>query len=127
MTSLQGVRVLLVEDESLVAMLVEDLLAELGCEVVDSPANVEDALHAVETGGFDVAVLDVNLAGEHVDPVAGALVSRSIPIVFASGYGRDGVSRPFASAPVLAKPYNIQELAQALRAALGGDRVRATV
>jgi CheY-like chemotaxis protein len=120
--SLRGIRLLLVEDESLVAMLVEDLLAELGCEVVASPASVKDALPAVEAGGFDVALLDVNIAGEHVEPVAEALAARGIPVVFASGYGRHGVPSRYAAAPMLAKPFDIHELAQALSASLQGHR-----
>jgi CheY-like chemotaxis protein len=115
---MQGKRVLVVEDESLVAMLVEDLLAELGCTVSGSPATVADALAAVAGGGFDVALLDVNLAGERVDPVADALVACQVPFAFASGYGAAGVPAAHADAPIIAKPFRLQDLAQALASAL---------
>ena len=111
-------RVLLVEDDSLVAMLVEDMLDELGFAVHGSAASVDAALEAVAKGGFDVAMLDVNLAGQPVFPVAEALDARGIPFVFASGYGAGGVPEAWAGRPVAAKPFRVDDLDAVLRAAL---------
>ncbi len=111
-------RVLLVEDDSLVAMLVEDMLDELGFRVQTSAANLSAALAAVAGGGFDLAVLDVNLAGEPVFPVAEALDAAKIPFIFASGYGAGGVPEAWAGRPVAAKPFRVDDLDAVLQAAL---------
>ena len=111
-------RVLVVEDESLLAMLIEDVLAGEGWEVVASAATVAEALAAVEQGGFDVALLDVNVAGEEMFPVAEALLRRELPLLFASGYGSHGVRRDLRHLPVIAKPFHPAALVEALRAAV---------
>lgn len=111
-------RVLLVEDDSLVAMLVEDMLDELGFSLHDNPASVSAALSAVAKGGFDLAVLDVNLAGQPVFPVAEALDAAHIPFVFASGYGKAGLPEAWAGRPVAAKPFRLEDLEAVLNAAL---------
>ncbi|MBW8733780.1 MAG: response regulator [Asticcacaulis sp.] len=103
-------RVLLVEDDSLVAMLVEDMLDEIGYAPHDNPATVAAALTAVAKGGFDLAILDVNLAGQPVFPVAEALDAVDIPFVFASGYGAGGLPDAWASRPVVAKPFLLEDL-----------------
>ncbi len=110
-------RVLLVEDDTLVAMLVEDMLDELGYAMHDNPATVAGALSAVEAGGFDLAILDVNLAGQPVFPVADALDAAGIPFVFASGYGAGGVPAAWSGYPVAAKPFRIDDLNAALATA----------
>ena len=120
MPGLDGLQVLLVEDESLVAITVEDMLADLGCTVVASAATLTEALIRVDAGGFDLAVLDVNLDGERVFPAADALRRTSIPFVFATGYGWHGLRSDFRDTPVLTKPYRRTELERALRAALSG-------
>ena len=111
-------RVLLVEDDSLVAILVEDMLDELGFTLHGNAASVSAALGAVAKGGFDVAVLDVNLAGQPVFPVAEALDAANIPFVFASGYGRGGVPDAWKERPVAAKPFRMEDLESVLNAAL---------
>lgn len=116
MTSLSGMSVLLVEDEPVVAMDVEDLLMELGCNVVGPCHRLSAALKAARDKPFDVAVLDVNLNGEESYPVAQALVERSIPFIFATGFGHRG--NPFPHAPTLAKPYAREELEAAIIRAL---------
>lgn len=103
-----------VEDEALVAMLLEDLLFELGCRVVDSVGSVSGALDRIENTVADGAVLDVNIGGEKVFPVADALAARGIPFLFATGYGPGGLAELYPSAPVLTKPYTSDALAQAL-------------
>jgi two-component SAPR family response regulator len=109
-------RVLLVEDEGLVAIMMEDLLADLGCEVVGSCDSVRSALQWLEMTPQppDGAVLDVNLGGEPVYPVAEVLVSRSIPFAFATGYGSLPDAR-FEGVPVLAKPVNADRLEDVIR------------
>jgi two-component SAPR family response regulator len=112
-----GPRVLLVEDEGLVAMMMEDLLADLGCEVVGSCDSIASALEWLDgaKGGLDGAVLDVNLGGELVYPVAEALAARQIPFAFTTGYGVLPESR-FEAVTILTKPVNIHKLEEAVRA-----------
>jgi len=90
------------------------MLTELGHEVVTIAPRVSAALAAVETESFDLAVLDVRLYGESVDPVAEALTAKGIPFVFATGYGRDGVAEPYRNRPVLQKPFSKDDLGRAI-------------
>jgi DNA-binding response OmpR family regulator len=115
---LAGKRVLLVEDEPIVAMDVEDMLLELGCEVIGPCPRLSAALEAAHFQSIDVAVLDVNLNGEESYPVAQALRDRSIPFAFATGFGER--KTPFPEAPTLTKPYGSQQLEAALVRALEG-------
>ena len=105
--SLAGLRLLVVEDEAMVAMMVEDMLMELGCVVVDVAGTVSRglALVADEALALDGAILDVNLGGEKVYPVAAALAARRVPFVFCTGYGVAGIAPDFIHVPVLSKPY----------------------
>lgn len=105
-------RVILVEDESLVALMMEDLLSELGCEVVASFGVLKEAMEWLDDseGDLDGALLDVNLGGEMVFPLAAALTEKQVPFVFATGYGALADDR-FVSAPLLHKPVNIGDLA----------------
>ena len=124
---LAGLRILLVEDEALVAMLIEGMLEELGCQVVEWAANVPAALRAVERDGFDGALLDVNLSGAPVYPVAELLAGRSLPFIFVTGYGRtaDSLGR-FPHAAVLKKPFDRAELGRMLREQIAGPPDRAS-
>ncbi len=119
--ALKGRRVLVVEDETMIAMLVEDMLADLGCAVV-GPAHGLDAALALAAGEetIDAAVLDVNLSGRPVFPVADALRARGVPTIFATGYGESGLREADAGATVLQKPFRAADLARALGEALGG-------
>lgn len=112
MTSLAGMRVLLVEDEPVVAMHIEDMLLELGCDVIGPCPRLSAGLEAARSERIDVAVLDVNLNGEASYPVAQALRDRSIPFVFATGFGERRTF--FPEAPTLTKPYRSDELEAAL-------------
>lgn len=119
-STLHGRRVLVVEDETMIAMLVEDMLDELGCAVV-GPAHALDvalALAKTETD-LDAALLDVNLAGQSVFPVADALRAKGVPAVFSTGYGEVGLKGHYRDAPVLQKPFRAGDLERALTAALG--------
>lgn len=113
-----GLRVLVVEDEGPIAMLVEDMLGDLGCTVVASAASVPEALECLSQQDLQFALLDINLAGRKIDPVADELARLGIPFAFASGYGRAGLRDDFQSRPVVQKPFRASELAEAIRAAL---------
>jgi CheY-like chemotaxis protein len=110
-------RILVVEDEMLVAMNIEDMLLALGHEVAGIAGRLVPALALATEGDFDLAMLDVNLAGETSFPVADVLRDRGIPFVFATGYGIDGIREDYRAAPVLQKPFRAGELAAALAAA----------
>ncbi|TCM50798.1 CheY-like chemotaxis protein [Rhizobium sp. PP-F2F-G48] len=112
--TLAGKRVLVVEDEMLVAMTLEDTLIDLGLVVVGVAMHLEEALERASHERLDVAVLDINLNGERSYPVADMLQARGIPFIFASGYGHTDRGTAFPDTPTLAKPYHPDELAQAL-------------
>lgn len=118
--SLAGRRILVVEDEAIVAMLVEDLLDELGCVVVGPAARIEDALRCIESDEIDAAVLDVNLYGERSYPVADALAARNLPFVFVTGYGQSGLDREYRDRPVVQKPFTLEVLQSALARLISG-------
>lgn len=105
MTSFTGLRVLLVEDEGAIAMLIEEMLEDLGCTVVASVAQLAKALQVANVVDVDLAILDVNLAGERVFPAARILRARNIPFLFSTGYGVSGLPAEFADCPVLHKPF----------------------
>jgi CheY-like chemotaxis protein len=118
--ALNGTRVLLVEDEALVAMLLEDMLLDHGCRVVATGARLDEALiHANDlTLEFDVALLDLNLAGENTFQVAAALAARDIPFAFSTGYGAGGLPPEWRDRPTLQKPFTGEDMARALHLAL---------
>jgi len=111
-------RVLVVEDETVISMLLEECLYELGCEVTEVASQLKDAMVKALGLEIDAAVLDVNLGGELSYPVAQALRGRGVPIVFATGYGASGLPENLRDAPILAKPFRKAQLADALRRAL---------
>lgn len=108
--ALEGVRVLVVEDEFLVATLIEDMLSSAGCVVSGPFPRVAEALDAVDQGTYDAAVLDVNLGGDRVDPVADALSRRNVPFAFVTGYGTVGLPGEHADRPRLCKPFKMADL-----------------
>jgi len=108
-------QILIVEDEPLIAMMLEDFLELLDKGVAGSVDTVADALTRIEQGGVDGAILDVNLrGGEKSTPVAEALAAKNIPFVFATGGGDDGVDARFRDRPRLQKPFTMDGVAQAL-------------
>jgi len=115
-----GRRILVVEDEMMIRMLLEDMLGELGYTVAAEAAKIDEALAAAKTGEFDVAILDVNLNGESISPVADALAARGTPFVFATGYGERGLPEAYRDRPTLKKPFQIDGLGRTLESALGG-------
>jgi CheY-like chemotaxis protein len=111
---LAGRRVLVVEDEIFVAMLVEGLLLDLGCDVVGPVSNVADALVLVANERLDAAVLDVNLGAERVFPVADRLTTSAVPFVFVTGYDRTALTETYSSHPMIQKPFEPLEFGEAL-------------
>jgi CheY-like chemotaxis protein len=115
---LAGRRVLVIEDESMVMMLLQDMLGDIGCVVVDSASRFDEAIAKARTSAFDVAILDVNLNGERTFPIAEVLTERGQRFAFATGYGVGSLPPRFGGRPVLQKPFQQQELERVLRAAL---------
>ncbi len=108
---LAGLRILVVEDEMVLVMFIEELLADSGCEAVASAATVEQALALVDSQQpFDVGMLDLNLKGALSYPVADALAARKVPFLFATGYGTHGINDRYRDRPVLQKPFDFEEL-----------------
>ena len=115
---LQGKAVLVVEDEPMIAMLLEDVLAELGCRVVGPATNLVQAQALFEDRGCDAAVVDLNLNGTMAHPLIVRLREHNIPVIVASGYGSQSPDLP-GGCVMLPKPYAIPHVEQALRACLG--------
>ncbi len=107
-------RILVVEDEALVAMLVEDALMDAGFSIIGPAATVEEAMRLLNDEKPDAVVLDLNLAGETSTPVADELAARGIPYVIATGYGAAGLPAGHQKAMVLAKPYDPSDLTAVL-------------
>lgn len=119
---LSGKRILLVEDEALVAMLLEDMVLELGAVVVGPESRLETAIYSAETADLDAAILDINLGGRRSYGVADALRLRGVPFAFATGYGESGVDPAHRGVPVLIKPYSDDDVARVLtRLLTAGD------
>ena len=112
--------VLIVEDEPLISMMLEDFLDSLGHSVAGTCENVPDALERVEQGGFDVAIIDVNLNGRQVWPVADRLAEKNIPYVLATGGHIEPPPAAHAGVPVLSKPYTLDSIEPVLDEACGG-------
>lgn len=117
---LAGKRVLIVEDEPIVAMMLEDILLGLSAEVVGPALTLASALAHVSDDALDAAILDLNLNGTRSIPVADALKSKGVPFIFATGYGQH-IGAAHADAPLIEKPYRPDHLEAALRAALRRD------
>jgi len=103
-------RLLVVEDELLVSMLIEEMLIGLGVTVIGPHVRLADALAAAKVERFDGAVLDINLAGEQADPLADLLMAKGIPFVFITGYQRESLDRRYVNVPVLQKPIDAAAL-----------------
>jgi DNA-binding response OmpR family regulator len=114
MTTREARRVLIVEDEFLVAMLLEDLLSEMGHRVVACVAQVDEATKLADEADIDFAILDINLGGVKSFPVAEILRRRRIPFMFATGYGTDGLAREYHNELTVRKPYEPRELERAI-------------
>lgn len=121
---LSDLRVLVIEDEGLIMMLLEEHLADLGCHVAATASRLDDAMVQARSAPINMAILDVNLAGKLSYPVAMLLIERGIPFIFATGYGAPALPAEMAHIPVLAKPFFRDQLAKALAKAHGArDKV----
>jgi CheY-like chemotaxis protein len=118
--TLRGRRILIVEDESMVIMLLEDFLADIGCELAGVASRLNEAMAQVAAPSFDAAILDVNLNGQQTFSLAREIISRGRAVVFATGYGASTLPPDLRHVPVLQKPFHQQDLERTLRAALGG-------
>jgi CheY-like chemotaxis protein len=121
---LTGTRVLVVDDEAIIVMLIEAILEGLECKVVGTATFFQDALEKARSLPIDVALLDVNLAGEMSYPVAEVLQSRNIPFAFVTGYGAVTFPSGLRVAPVLAKPFKPDQLVKILRDTITGANAR---
>ena len=119
MKTLSSLKVLVVEDEALVSMLVEDMLTDLGCAIVGPAAEIEEALRLAGSADIDAALLDVNLGGRPIFPVADALKARGVPFAFASGSGEAGLTDDHRGAAVLQKPFREADLRRVLEGLVG--------
>jgi CheY-like chemotaxis protein len=117
--ALRGRRILIVEDESMVMMLMQDFLEDIGCEVAGVASRLNEALGQVETLAFDAAILDVNLHGQQTFALARDIIGRGRALVFATGYGASTLPPDLRDVPVLQKPFHQQDLERTLWAALG--------
>jgi DNA-binding response OmpR family regulator len=120
--SLLGRRILIVEDEPLVSLVLCDWLEEEQAKVVGPAASIEEASHLVDIGSLDAAILDVNVAGRTVFAVADLLAARGVPFLFTTGYDAAELPLRFADAAVLQKPFLIQHLAAALSRVMAAPR-----
>jgi CheY-like chemotaxis protein len=111
---LSGRRVLVVEDEMLVLIMIEDMLADLGCQSVTSAATVDKALALIDAQAFDVALLDMNLNGNDSHAVAEVLSARGVPFVYSTGNTGQSLRDGYSDRPVLKKPFKYEELAAIL-------------
>jgi CheY-like chemotaxis protein len=114
-------RILVVEDELMIRMLLEDMLAELGYTVAAEASRLDEALEAARIADFDIAILDVNLSGQPISPVADVLAARGMPFVFATGYGERGLPDAYRDRPTLKKPFQLDSLKRTLQSALDGE------
>ena len=117
---LQNLRVLVVEDEALVAMMIEDFLSDAGCVVVGPAATVAEAMDLLRHNSIDAATLDVNLGTEEVRPVAEILEAAGTPFILVSGYDRENVFQLYRRWPLLQKPFTRESLTRTLTRVLAG-------
>jgi CheY-like chemotaxis protein len=110
-----GLKVFVVEDEAMIRMLVGDMLEELGHGVSAETGDINQAIQLAQSAEYDVAILDVNVNGSAVTPVAEMIKARGLPFIFATGYGSDGVPEGFRDRPALQKPFQQQALAAVIR------------
>ena len=114
-----GCRVLVVEDETLIALLIEDMLAAMDCEIVGPIGKLETAIQIAQEGKFDIAILDVTIRGGKVYPVAEHLLARGVPFVLASGYGDWALPPSLRDQRRLTKPFTAAELEEQVRLLFG--------
>lgn len=115
---LTGVRIVVVEDESLVSMLLEDMLGDLGCTVVAAASELDEAMAKLSSTAYDAVILDVNLNGARTFAIAEMLARNGMPFVFSTGYGADGIPEHLRAVPIMSKPFSRRDVERGLAAAL---------
>ncbi|MGC1860827.1 MAG: response regulator [Methylocystis sp.] len=115
---LQGLRILIVEDNPYIVLALEEMLVEQGLVIAGVASTIEQALHLAASGQIDLALLDVNIGERKIDPVAETLTRRKKPFIFTTGCGRAGLPEAFLDRPIVEKPFYIEEILQTLRSAL---------
>ena len=113
-----GGSVFLVEDEVMIRMMVADMLEELGYRVAAEAGEINEALKLAESADFDFAILDVNVNGKVISPVADLISARNRPFIFATGYGSSGLPEEYRDRPALQKPFQLETLAQMIDSTL---------
>ena len=113
-----GCSVFLVEDEVMIRMMVADMLEELGYSVAAEAGEISEALRLVQSTDFDLAILDVNVNGKMISPVAELIKARNRPFIFATGYGSQGLPEEYRDRPALQKPFQIETLGKMIEGAL---------
>ncbi len=116
-----GGSVFLVEDEAMIRMMVADMLEELGYSIVAETGEIEQALKLARTANFDIAILDVNVNGKLISPVAEVIEARNRPFIFATGYGTQGLPPEYRDRPALQKPFQMENLAIMIERTLKGS------
>ena len=111
---LQGLRVFIIEDEALISMMTEDMLSDFGCMSVGVATNVKEALEQAARIDCDAVVMDINLHGEQTFAVARLLSQKRIPFIFTTGYSADGIPEDLRHVPILQKPFQERDFAEAL-------------
>ncbi|ABA05035.1 response regulator receiver [Nitrobacter winogradskyi Nb-255] len=118
-----GGSVFLVEDEVMIRMMVADMLEELGYSIAAEAGDIEQALQLARTTNFDIAILDVNVNGKLISPVAEVIEGRNRPFIFATGYGTQGLPPEYCNRPSVQKPFQMDGLAAVIRSTLKGSAV----
>jgi CheY-like chemotaxis protein len=109
-------RTIVVEDEPLVRLMTEEILVSVGCVIAAAASTLDEALGHIAAAEFDLAVLDINLAGTEVYPAAERLRGKGTPIIFVTGYGRRGVQDAWHEFPILQKPFSLRDIERAIGA-----------
>jgi CheY-like chemotaxis protein len=118
-----GGSVFLVEDEVMIRMMVADMLEELGYRVAAEAGEIAEAIRLAQSTEFDIAILDVNVNGKVISPVAEVIQARNRPFIFATGYGSSGLPEEYRDRPALQKPFQLETLAKMIDSALKGATV----
>jgi CheY-like chemotaxis protein len=118
-----GGSVFLVEDEVMIRMMVADMLDELGYSVAAEAGEINEAIRLAQSTEFDIAILDVNVNGKVISPVAELIKARNRPFIFATGYGSQGLPEEYRDRPALQKPFQLESLAKMIESALKGATV----
>ena len=122
-TGLSGRSVFLVEDEVMIRMMVADMLEELGYKVAAEAGDITEAIRLAQSTEFDLAILDVNVNGKVISPVADLIKAKGCPFIFATGYGSSGLPPEYRDRPALQKPFQIETLARLIDSTLKGATV----